>query len=241
VARKRDCLYRREGGIFAFRYKDATGAWREKYSGETDREEAKKFRSQFLKQIEDGTLPGQMADWTLERAAAWWLEFRKPRIAAGTLTAEQYRLKPMIRILGSNTRLKQITALAIDRYTTTRLGEDVGAWSINKEVMVWSMILKKAKLWRRIAEDYQPLKTHVSDIGRALTRDQLRALATIAATDEDWEAAFYGSVLAASTGLRGGEIKKLRIGEIEPRASASEDPPRRYQVRRWRPLYRTER
>jgi integrase len=31
----------------------------------------------------------------------------------------------------------------------------------------------------------------------------------------DWEAAFYGSVLAANTGLRGGEIKKLRIRVLE--------------------------
>jgi integrase len=31
----------------------------------------------------------------------------------------------------------------------------------------------------------------------------------------DWEAAFYGSVLAANCGLRGGEIKKLRISVID--------------------------
>jgi integrase len=43
----------------------------------------------------------------------------------------------------------------------------------------------------------------------------LRHLATVAATDQDWEAAFYGSVLAANTGLRGGEIKKLRIASID--------------------------
>ena len=77
------------------------------------------------------------------------------------------------------------------------------------------MILKKARLWRRLDDDYKPLKTKVSDIGRALTREELRHLAEIAATDQDWEAAFYGSVLAASTGLRGGEIKKLRIGALD--------------------------
>jgi hypothetical protein len=32
-----------------------------------------------------------------------------------------------------------------------------------------------------------------------------------AATDVDWTVAFYGSVLAANTGLRGGEIKLFRI------------------------------
>jgi len=48
-----------------------------------------------------------------------------------------------------------------------------------------------------------------------LTRDELRHPAATAATDADWTAAFYGSVLAANTGLRGGEIKKLRIGSLD--------------------------
>jgi integrase len=214
VARSRDGLYRRENNIFAFRYKDVTGSWKEKYTGSSDRKTAKDFRADFIAKLEQGNLPTEMADWTLEEAKKWWLEFRKPRIAQNTITAEGYRLKPMIRILG-NVRLKQITNLELDRYTTKRLEEEIGAWSINKEIMAWSMILRKAKLWRRISEDYKPLRTKVSDIGRAITREQLRELAGIAATDKDWEAAFYGSVLAASTGLRGGEIKKLRIGEID--------------------------
>jgi hypothetical protein len=107
-----------------------------------------------------------MADWTLEQAQDWWLEFRKPRIAAPTLDAEKYRLKPLIRILG-NLRLKQLTHLEIGRYVTNRLEEEIAACSINKEFLTWSMILKKAKLWRRIEDDYKPLKTKVSDIARA--------------------------------------------------------------------------
>ncbi len=212
MSRKRDGLYRR-GNIFAFRYKDE-GVWREKQTGQRDRQEAKKFRQDFLSQVENGTLPTHMAEWTLEQARTWWFEHRKPRVAAGTLAAESYRVKPMIRILG-NIRLKQITSVELDNYVTKRLSEEIAPWSINKEVLTWSMILKKAKLWRRLADDYKPLKTKVSDIGRALTRDELRHLAAIAVTDLDWEAAFYGSVLAGNTGLRGGELKKLRIGSLD--------------------------
>lgn len=69
--------------------------------------------------------------------------------------------------------------------------------------------------WSRLRDDYKPLRTNASDIGRALTRDQSRTLARIAETNKDWEAAFFGSVLAGNTGLRGGEIKKLRIGALE--------------------------
>jgi len=213
VSRKRDGLYRR-GNVFAFRYKDADGIWKEKQTGKRDRQEAKDFRAEYLNDLQNGTMPTEMAEWTLEQARTWWSEFRKPRIAAGTLTAEGYRLKPMIKIVG-NLRLKQLTIVQIDNYVTSRLSEEIAPWSINKEVLTWSMILKKAKLWRRIADDYNPLKTKASDIGRALTRDELRHLAITAVSDTDWMAAFYGSVLAANTGLRGGEIKKLRIESLD--------------------------
>jgi integrase len=213
MSRKRDGLYRR-GNIFAFRYKDADGIWREKQTGKREREDAKTFRKEFISQVDNGTLPTQMAEWTLQQAKDWWTDFRKPRVALGTLTAEGYRLKPMIRILG-NLRLKQITNVALDTYVTKRLAEEIAPWSINKEILAWSLILKKARLWRRLDDDYKPLPVKVSDIGRALTREELRHLATIAVSEKDWEAAFYGSVLAANTGLRGGEIKKLTIGSLD--------------------------
>jgi hypothetical protein len=41
MPRSNDNLYRRENRIFAFRYKDRAGKWREKYTGTTDRAEAK--------------------------------------------------------------------------------------------------------------------------------------------------------------------------------------------------------
>jgi len=213
MSRKRDGLYRR-GNIFAFRYKGSDGVWREKQTGKRDRQEAKDFRTDFENDLKSGTLPTHMADWTLEQARTWWLEFRKPRIATGTIEAEGYRLKPMIRLLG-NVKLKAIDNVSLDNYVTRRLSEEIAPWSINKEILTWSMVLKKAKLWRRLADDYKPLKTKASDIGRALTRDELRHLAATASTDPDWMAAFYGSVLAANTGLRGGEIKKLRIGSLD--------------------------
>jgi len=80
-----------------------------------------------------------------------------------------------------------IAAFAPDADETSdkRLSEKIAPWSINKEVLTWSMILKKAKLWRQLADDCKPLKTKASDLGRALTRDE-RHLAQVAATDEDW-------------------------------------------------------
>ena len=138
----------------------------------------------------------------------------QPRIVESTGHSEPYRLQHLPRVLGDK-RLREITNRDLDKYVTARLAVPVGAWSINKEIQLWSLILRKAKLWHRLAEDYRPLKTRVSDIGRALTREQLRHLAEVAETNREWEAAFYGSVLAANTGFRGGEIKRLTIAPID--------------------------
>lgn len=52
------------------------------------------------------------------------------------------------------------------------------------------MILKKENLWRRLGDDYKLLTKKALDIGRILTRDELRHLAATAAKDADWMAAF---------------------------------------------------
>lgn len=213
-SRKRDGLYRRENGIFAFRFKSEQGKWQEKYTGSTDRIVALSFKRDFLESLQNGTLPTEMAIWRLEQAEKWWIEFRKSRIAQSTLESERYRLKHFARIL-TNKRLREISNNDLDRYAGRRLEEGVGAWSINKEILLWSLVLKKAKLWSRLRDDYKPLRTKSSDIGHALSRNELRQLAEVAELSVAWEAAFYGSVLAVNTGLRGGEIKKLRVGAID--------------------------
>ena len=121
----------------------------------------------------------------------------------------------------------------LNRYVSKRLSEGAGAWSINKEVQVWSLILKKAKLWHRLRDDYEPLSTKVSDIGRAVSREELQNLAKVAQENEMWEAVFYGLVLAANTGLRGGEIKKLRIGAIDIERRLFGCAPQFFKDRRW--------
>lgn len=227
MPRGKDGLHSRRG-VFGFRYQDSDGEWREKSCATNNRKAARLIHERFLKELADGRRPTEMADWRLEQAEEWWNEYRRPRIAEGTKRSEPYIVKHLRRIVG-NKRLREITNHNLDRYVTARLagyeyqtaeGKKVsmapaGAWSINKECRLWSMILRKAKLWHRLADDYRPLKTKASDIGQAATHEQLRHLAEVAETNSDWEAAFYGSVLAANSGLRGGEIKKLRIRSVD--------------------------
>jgi hypothetical protein len=88
---------------------------REKLTGVSDRNEARKFRTRFLAELERGVLPGEMAEWKLTDAEKWWIEHRTPRLAPGTLSSERYRLQWLAKIIGDK-RLCEITNTDLDRY-----------------------------------------------------------------------------------------------------------------------------
>jgi len=68
MSRSRDGLYHRENDIFAFRYKDRDGRWKEKYTGKTDRAEARKIKREFEENLSKGTLPTEKSQWSVEQA-----------------------------------------------------------------------------------------------------------------------------------------------------------------------------
>jgi integrase len=69
--------------------------------------------------------------------------------------------------------------------------------------------------WRKIGEHYKPLPEPESDVGEALTPQQLALLEITAASKDSWQVAFCAETLAANTGLRGGEIKRLQLGSVD--------------------------
>lgn len=206
-------IRRGAGRKFVFRYQDNAGAWQTHYTGTADRGEAETDRDQFLADLRAGQLPTSMADWRLDQAMTWWNDFRRPRLSESNRRSEPYRLPHLQRILG-NVKLREITNRHLDTYQTARIGEGISAEAINREIAIWSQIFTKAKVWHRLRSDYHTLKVKTSSIGQALTRSELRRLADVAQTNGDWEAAFHGSVLAANSGLRPGEILSLLLGDI---------------------------
>ena len=87
---------------------------------------------------------------------------------------------------------------------------------INLELGILAKVLKQANLWKRsLSEHYRRLKEPDGEIGRALTGDEVSRLEAAAASRDSYLVAFCAEVLAACTGMRGGEIKKLRLGAID--------------------------
>jgi integrase len=214
MRKSRDGVYRRENGIFAFRYKDKYGQWKEKYTGTTDREAAKRIRTEFLKNLEAGTLPTEKADWRVEQGAARWVQQHAARLNSEKAQRnEQSLLRQLTRRLGTR-KLKSITLDDLKDYQRDRRKE-VGERAINLELQILVSVLKEANLWAPISEHYKRLREPESEIGQALRLDQLRELEAAAAKKDAWQVAYWAEVLAANTGLRGGEIKKMRLGMVD--------------------------
>jgi integrase len=65
------------------------------------------------------------------------------------------------------------------------------------------------------AKESRPSLNRLMTDGQALTMGQLELLEKTAATKDAWQLAYSAEVLAANTGLRGGEIKRLQLVAVD--------------------------
>jgi integrase len=213
MKRSRDGLYWRDG-VLAFRYQDQDGRWREKYTGTADRAEAKKFKLQFEESLRQGTLPTDKAKWTVAQAATLWVDDHAAHLksAKGRANERSY-LRQLLRHLGMKL-LQDVGLDDLKRYQRER-SRKVRERPINIELQILINVLKEANLWRGSLVHFKRLTEPESEIGQALTMEQLHHLQRVAAGNDAWLVAYCASVLAANTGMRGGEIKKLRLAVID--------------------------
>jgi integrase len=212
MARNGDGLYRR-GSIWHFKYLGKDGQYHEKSTGKRSFSEARGVRDDELKLFREGQLPTDRADWTLEQALAEALEYRRATLARTTAPPEKSAAKRLKAILGAKRRLKSLTGVDLRKYQAVRR-KTVGPKTVNNELLLLISILKQAKLWRRLEEDYRPLPVPKKGPGVALTVEQTNTLIAIASKRSSWFVAMNATLLAYATGCRSWEIKCVRLQDI---------------------------
>jgi integrase len=213
MSRRQQGLYRRNYGIFNFRYRDADNIWREKSTGTTDRKEALEFKQKWDEDNRNDQLPTDKAEWTVEQACTRWVQQHVLRSAKARANERSY-LRQLVRALG-NKKLKAITLDDLKDYQAKR-SQTVQARPINLELGILVKVLKQENLWKRsLSEQYKRLREPDGEIGRALTVDEISRLEAAAGSRDSFLVAYCVEVLAACTGMRGGEIKRLRLGAID--------------------------
>jgi integrase len=201
--RDKDGLHKRRG-IWHYKLKIA-GKWRELSTKSTSYQKARKTRHDALQAQEEGRLPTDYAKLAFEKAGEVWLEERKATIAPKTHRIDRERLAAL-RLEFGGRRLCDVTSDLVRAYQMKRAAK-VSPRTVNLETKVLRMILRRAKLWARIADDKR-------GPGRALSPEQERTLFEVAASKPGWTVAYYAALLASNTTARGCELKGLQIGDV---------------------------
>jgi integrase len=90
-----------------------------------------------------------------------------------------------------------------------------GASLINKECSVIQQLLKRIGCWTELAAQYQPLPLPKESPHRALTAQEEERLYRIGTTNPKWEVAYYAFVISVNTTAGPGEIRHLRLMDID--------------------------
>jgi integrase len=146
------------------------------------------------------------------KAADHWLESRKSRVADKTYKTERELLNTLMKTF-SGRKLTEITAADIQSYQATRI-HTVSPKTVNLECSVLRMVLRMAKLWARMSDDYKPFPKRKSGPGRALSSQEEQRLFDVASSQPRWEAAYYAALLAANTTARKCEVRGLRLSDV---------------------------
>jgi integrase len=210
----RDGLYQR-GERWFFKYKNGDGKWIARATGKSLYSEAKKERTRFFQELEQNGMPAERIRWKLQAAVDQHLGDRKLRIKPGSYASEVCICKSLVNVLGADSKLESLADISVVRkYENTRLASGAKSKSVNNAVLVLASILRQAKLWRRIADDYKPLKVDKSDVPDALTAEESQRLIQSARMANENAVAPFAAVLSFATGMRSKEIKHLKLGAI---------------------------
>jgi integrase len=204
-------LYKR-GKVWWYHFKFAGQEIQEssRSASRTIAKDAERVRRRQLEeswnQVKRRTLPPRF-----DVAADTWYEAVKPHVAERTKAiygdALRLHLKPALGAL----LLCDIDADRVASYQATRKAEGASARTLNKELQVLRMILKRYKLWANLQGDVK-FERESDQIGKAMSdEDETRLLAACESN------LLLRTVvnLALNTALRKNEIRTLRWRQID--------------------------
>ena len=145
-------------------------------------------------------------------AAAAYLLDREPHWSEKTRAIHRNSLTHLVPRFATMF-LSDIRAEDVSRYQRARLKEKASNRSVNIEVSLLRLVLRKAKLWSAIQDDVHMLKER-RDVGRALSADESMRL--LSAAKASVSRSLYPAILASiHTGLRNQELRLLQWHQID--------------------------
>lgn len=147
------------------------------------------------------------------QAADEYVTARKLELAPAS-RAKEKQLLVQLRAYFKQVPLKAITAKSITEYRAWRAEQGVGPATLNAELGILRRIMKRARVWARVADDIRPLR-EPSSIGRAITEEEKQRLLKTAVARPEWETAYLAAILCLNTTARGCELKGLQWSDVD--------------------------
>ncbi len=218
----RDGVYKRRGW-WHFDYRDPeNGKWRSRTTGKTNYNEARTARAEFLEALGSGQYSPSNDRLDFNSAAELFTIHRRISVSAGTQRIERERLiaiKRVLRAIASpNLKLRDFNIELIRRYQQARMAESISPRTVNRELEVIRALLRHFNQWGLDGE-YKPLPAPPAEVGRALTPEEEVRLIDTAKSRPEWLVAYHATVLEMETGMRGAEVRSLRLKAVDLPAS----------------------
>jgi integrase len=133
-----------------------------------------------------------------------------------TLRIGRERAKPLKKRLGT-IKLVKIDANEIRKYQSWRRKQGAGNRTINMEVGLLRLLLKKVDRWKRIEDEVEIFEErHDLDlVRRVLTAEEKDRLFSTAHSDPNWYRALYVAVIAVNTTARKHEVLRARFRDLD--------------------------
>jgi hypothetical protein len=156
---------------------------------------------------------GELGELPFSVAAELWMELKSQGVNERTAWDYKHYLRALARFF-SQLKLADIHIGHIVEYRQQRL-VSAGPDRINHEINTLQQLLKMAGLWEPIARVYKPMKRPMRGPGQAPLDEEIGWMFEVASTRKRWKRAMLCSMLSANTTCGPGEIKKLRLRDID--------------------------
>jgi integrase len=182
----------------------------------TDWREAQAKEKELIAQVQQGKLHQASISGARQPFASAADDYVRARVLelSPASRAKEKQLLTQPRAYFRQDPLKAITARRIIAYRAWRAEQGVGPATLNAELGILRRILKRARLWMRVADDIRPLK-EPSTIGKALSEEDKQRLLQTALMRPEWETAYLAAVLCLNTTARGCELKALQWEDVD--------------------------
>lgn len=210
-ARDNDGLHKRRG---VWEYSLLVEGKRRFYStGTKDYRKAREIKREAIAAAVDNKLPADTAKWPFEKLLKKVKQDRELHLSENSIRIDRERSGALIKFF-SRKRVCDINIDAIRAFQRSRQ-KTVSPKTINLETALLAAVMKDAKVWRRVEDDYKPLPTPKRGPGRALEPEQEALLLETAQSNAAWDAAFLAALLASNTTCRGCELRYLRLENVD--------------------------